>query len=799
MPKPKKTKAASLQDDVGKNPDAYAPTDKDEVEMRDFLEKRVPLLKDMRKKRLPGLNRNIEDIWRDADREYSPHELGLPDQGRRFESDDETGLRSRLVKVGDETQWQSDSADPVFYVKVTTALSILIEQNPEAVFLPASGKYQKNTAVAYANWKASWENTNAKQQVKLFIFNQAKYGTGFGRTYPKLVTMKKRIRTEYYPGQPEKDKYVEKNIIKFNDVCRSAKNNWKVWTSENARPGNPESMDDWYYEENYSWDKFQQEFPAETYPNAHFVKRGSLSTESKSEGDTETEDTESVTVGFYENQVKDRYAVYIPAQKIVLYHSPLTNDDGMVSLWTAPWSLRHDESIYGIGIYEIIRQDAALYDRVKNMTVDQLTLMIYKMFFHKGLDQLGQNGKLVVTPGKGEQVTDPASIKFLEVPGPGVEAWKGLQFIQDKVDTNSGVPQQLTGKFTGNTLGQDMQAKEIALQRMKTPLDYILDALQQEAYISLSWMKQTLSVPEVYQWNTQEELEDALEEAGLSEEEIKMYLNELQAPNPSGDLFHQEAPEPQEPQLDPETGEPTEDQPTPPEPQKYVNVYKEVSLGVEKDDKGELIESEKNRFYRFGLHLPLGRLDWKGIVRVKPQSVLAPSRELEKRNDLDMYNLVFPSIQAMAANPMLVPVLMPPIKQIVKIFDKDINDWIDVKHFEKLYEMAQQPKEAPVDTKASLSIAFKDIPPQEMVDPIQKEVLEKYLGVKIELPLFVNKGGQPASPGSVTALPNQQPPEQEGETPTSPQEGAPQIEPVADMAKAPTSLGGAVAAAQQGR
>ena len=68
---------------------------------------------------------------------------------------------------------------------------------------------------------------------------------------------------------------------------------------------------------------------------------------------------------------------------------------------------------------------------------------------------------------------DPAAITFLQVPGPGVESWKGLEFLQDKKDINSGVTPQLSAKFGAKTLGQDLQAKEAALERMKTPLDYI--------------------------------------------------------------------------------------------------------------------------------------------------------------------------------------------------------------------------------------------------------------------------------------------------------------------------------------
>lgn len=775
---PPKTKLPTIgTDQPVTNPQtSYDPKGEEKV-VQTFLSKRVPRLKEVRRKKLPGLDRSAEDIWADIDREFTPHELGLPGQRKRIETDETTGLRGKLVKIGDEGQWQADNADPVFYVKVTTALSILIEQNPEAVFMPSASRFEKSTEVAYATWKNSWENSNAKQQVKLFTFNLAKYGTAYGKTYPKTVVLDKTIQTEYYPDDQSKNQYQQKRIVKYNDICRRNLNPWRVWMSESTRPGDSLSTDDWYHEEDYSVEKFQSEF--QDYPNAKLIQGGAFQLNDKHEGTMAEKDTEDiVTVGFYENQVKDKYAIYVPARNIVLYHSPLPNDDGLLSVWTAPWSLRHDESHIGIGIYEIIRQDAASYDRMKNMTQDQLTLAIYKMFFHKGLDQLGQNGRLKVAPGVGEQVADPKGIQFLEVPGPGAEAWKGLQFFQDKVDSNSGVPQQLSGKFTGNTLGQDSQAKEVALQRMKAPLDFILDALQREAYLSLSWLKQILSIPEVLEWTDLETLQAGLKELGVSDDDITKYTQEAQNPITNGTLLYQGQ----------ETGK------------KYANVFREISLNLEQDKNNELIPSDNSRFYRIGMHIAMTHLDWQGTIRIKPQSVLAPSKDLEKRNDLDLYNLVFPSIEKMAINPLMVPALMPSIKQIVKIFDKKVEEWMDVSYFQKLYQDASAPKPPPApELKTSISIAYKDIIGQP--DDVQSQILEKFAGIKVEQPLFVDKASGAPIPGSGGAQPvdqnNGQPtqepaPNGQYAVPKAPGASGPNLSPVADMHQAPSSLGAAV-------
>lgn len=710
--------------------ESYAPNVK-EKEVINFLSSRIHDMKEYRKQKLPGSNRTWEDVLRDADREYPPHELNFGGvERKRFEADEDAGLRSRLVRVGDDDDWQSNQATPDFYVKVNTALAILVDENPEAVFIPTASKYEKNTELAYANWKNSWEVSGAKQQLKNFIFNLAKYGTAFGRTYPKKIEIEKTIQTEYDKSSGKR-KEVKKKLIKFNDLCRASINPWNVWLSEMTRPGDPYSMEDWYFEQEYSLNQFRREFPEEQFPAAAFVREG-MKVSPENDQDNQDKLDKKITVGFYENQETDTYAIIVPSSNILLYSSSLPNDDGMLSVWFTLWTLRDDRCPYGIGIYEIIRQDAVMYDRLNNMTLDQLTLSIYKMFFYKGLNTLGENGKLKITPGGGEQVVDPKDITFLDVPGPGNEAWQGLQFLQNRKDTVSGVTQQLSGKFSGNTLGQDMEAKNAALERMKTPLDFILDALQQEAYLSLSWLKQILSTPEILEWSTVEELQAALKEAGLTPDEIDQYV--AASGNPENELLFQDS----DGTLD-ENGQPVLDENgQPKQPKRYANVYKETSLSLASDDKGELVESEKNRFYRFGIHIKTERLDWKGIVRVKPQSVLNPSKELSKRLKLELFNLVNPALQAMIANPSTIPVIMPSVKQILKVYEEKPSEWFDEKQLMQLYQTAMQPKETSAPPKVTLQINLKDI--TAAMTPEQQQVMTKYLG--IEPPLFVKADGQ---------------------------------------------------------
>jgi hypothetical protein len=547
----------------------------------------------------------------------------------------------------------------------------------------------------------------------------------------------------------------------------------------------------------FNEEDFRAEFPEKAFPNVKFC---SVANESPEDNDTEHEQQKDETsgkkikIGYYENVRKDLYVILDPVKNIVLYSSPMPNDDGYLPIVYAPWTLRSDKSIYGIGIYEIIKGDSVLYDRVSNMTVDQLTLSIYKSFFHKGIDQLGEDGTLKISPGEGQQMIDPASMKWLEIPGPGQEAWKGLQYLQDKRDLTSGVPQQLAGRFNSKTLGQDLQAKEAALERMKLPLDFIVDALEQEAYITLSWLKQIVSTPEIVEYTDIEDLKDALQERELTDEEISAYLKQAESPEPNQELLYQTNQVKDGEQILDEEGMPVVN--------RYANIYPETQLKLSKGEDGTLFETESKQFFRYGVDLNTSRLNWKGRIRVIPQSVLVPSKELTRRLDLDLFNLVYPSIQAMTAAPRLIPVLLHPIKQIIKSFQKDYKDWLPEDELMRLYQESMKPMDtAGSNVKPTISLQFGDLSgvtkegiPSKLT-PTQKEILKKYYGIEVQEPIFVGNGMDQQNARAQIgggALPSSSTPKPEFSTKSGIE--APQV---ADIGKAPGTMSGSVEASNR--
>ena len=130
------------------------------------------------------------------------------------------------------------------------------------------------------------------------------------------------------------------------------------------------------------------------------------------------------------------------------------------------------------------------------MTIDQLTLSIYKMFFYQGTQSITETGDIKITPGAGKQVLDPKNINWLEIPGPGSEAWKGLEIFKKDMDEASGITDPLLGIITGKTAFEIAQAKESALKALgidSTHAHLGIAAIRRQAP---SWLPGGLSVPD---------------------------------------------------------------------------------------------------------------------------------------------------------------------------------------------------------------------------------------------------------------------------------------------------------------
>ena len=605
----------------------------------------------------------IETLWSDADRDYVPHRL--KGKGKRvIATDEDKGWRGTLINLG-ESNWQSDISQPNPYIKIQVALSILIDQNPEGVFTAGSKKFQATTELMRQLYKRSWETAKSKQQLKLFVFNLAKYGWSCARTYPLRITRKVKELIEFNQEEPDKSKYEEKEVIEYNDIFRENLDPWNVWIDDMALPNNQFSVRDWAWRKVYPLDTFKEEFVG--WKLTDLVQPGGVTTERISKNDAQErrfKEKELVEVFFYENRIKDLFVVIANGVPVVISPLPISNSKGLkkLSLWQTYWNLRSATSPYGIGIYEAMRYDQNLIDKIRNMTIDQLVLSIYKMFFFQGTQSLTETGEIKIVPGTGKQVLDPKNINWLDVPGPGNESWIGLDKFRKDLDEASGITDPLLGSVTGKTAFEIAQAKEAALKRLKNPLENISEALDTDAYITVDLAQLIYSIPEIY------EIADPLL--------IEGYLKEIES---DPQLYERETRTDEEGNVSDVF---------------KAKVFPEFPLNLDSDEQGNLIETNETRFFR----VKPKSLQWEGVINIKSQSVLGESQQVKKALELEMYNMLIPLL----GNPLGPLVYGKTAKNLVKLYDKDPRDilpdsWLQEPEQLQAAQQAQEPLFVPAE------------------------------------------------------------------------------------------------------
>ena len=114
---------------------------KEEKEYIDFFEARRGELQEAR---TDVFGTNLEEIWRDADQAYVPEKMATGGK-KVYYTDDEKGWRGPSTVIPGSDSWRFNAKYPNPYIKIQTALAILVDRNPSGVFLPSSKKFEKTT------------------------------------------------------------------------------------------------------------------------------------------------------------------------------------------------------------------------------------------------------------------------------------------------------------------------------------------------------------------------------------------------------------------------------------------------------------------------------------------------------------------------------------------------------------------------------------------------------------------------------------------------------------------------------
>lgn len=653
--------------------EASAP-DKAEGEILEYLRKRIPVLKATKKNILNGID--FEKIMRDADTEYQPKLTDDNSSGFIIEPNDTSGYRGANItnlSPTNKNQQRINISEPILFSKIQTAIAILIGQNLNVKLKAILEKYKKNINVAKSLWNKNWHLKENKPTLGLHIYDLTKYGWTIGRVFPRLVKNKKKILKRIDKDNPENNEFRNIEIIRFNDIMRERLDPYRTFIDDKTNLSDPFSQDDWYYEKDYSKDAFKLEF--KNYSNFDKVSFGGILNDDKNSNNGETSQRDDmVTIGFYESISKDLYAIFAPKDNVVVYYSPLPNDEGKLSCYWTHWNIRDPRTPYGIGFFEILKQNKRMYDLFVNMKMEQLIYAIIPLIFGSGPNK---EEEIILTPGVLHQKTPGSTLEQIKI---DIEphGWDVADRMDERQDEYTGITKTLSGKIEGKTLGETLQAKDSALRKLGTPLGNIASMIESNFYLTMSWYNQILSIPEIREF--------------VDEDELRQYEkeNEIQA-----EFFQTE-----------KDGRITAD------------FLPTLNLGLTENKNGILVESPEDRYFQITNKsneklielkkngqdvsnlLSLQSIKWDGICEVDVRSIVALSQELERQRKIEVFNVVMPVIQVMLQtlkgnqaemrepDPQGALDLMKPIKQFLEVQDEKLRDWLP----DRLVELDENPE-----------------------------------------------------------------------------------------------------------
>lgn len=377
------------------------------------------------------------------------------------------------------------SQEPIALSKILIATSVLAGKLPDAEVICDDKIYGK---ASYELWKRTWylKGANGQNTLERTYQNLFTYGWAAWRCYPRRVSVKR--------------KGVDK--ILFDDVYREPMDPDRTWLGLGQSVGDYWSQFEVYYEKDIPKSEFFKMFPeaAKMKNRKGYLEMCGTSDEAKDENQVKAE--HSFTIGYYENPMLNRYIV--KCGKFIAYDGEMPNDELYGSVLVARCFVKDIKDPYGVGLYEMMRGNTALFTYINSLNAQQVEAEIFPLLFGPQV----QNG--TATYKRSPNVINPknpgTSIDVVKTSG---NVQQGIAFGRDQkiaIEENTGVNNIVAGNNAENTLGSTVILKEAAYNRLTPPKNSMMIALQTDAHIAHSWIEQTYPVDKIFMIDTDEDL-----------------------------------------------------------------------------------------------------------------------------------------------------------------------------------------------------------------------------------------------------------------------------------------------------
>ncbi len=374
------------------------------------------------------------------------------------------------------------SQEPIAFSKIMIATSVLAGKLPDAEVLADDKVYAR---AVYELWKRGWElkGANGENTMMMVYQNLFTYGWAAWRVYPRRVQVKRNG--------------VDK--ILFDDIYREPLDPTRTWIGIGFNHGDYWSQMEVYYERDMPKSEFFEKYP-NAIKNKGLLEYCAVSEEARNEN-SEKEKT-SVTIGYYENTLLNKYIV--KCGKLVIYAGEMPNDDSNGSTIIVRCFQKNAFDPYGVGLYEMMRGNTALFTYINSLNAQQVEAEIFPLLFGPQV----QNG--TATYKRGPNIVNPktpgSTIDIVRTTG---NVSQGIGFADKQkqaIEENTGVNNIVAGQNAENTLGSTVILKEAAYNRLTPPKNSVMNGLQMDAHIATSWMIQTYPVDKIFMIDSDENL-----------------------------------------------------------------------------------------------------------------------------------------------------------------------------------------------------------------------------------------------------------------------------------------------------
>ncbi len=569
------------------------------------------------------------------------------------------------------------SQEPIALSKILIATSVLAGKVPDATVVGDDKIYNK---AAYELWKRTWtlKGGNGQNTLERSYQNLLTYGWAAWRTYPRRVSVKRQG--------------IEK--ILFDDVYREPLDPDRTWLGIAQNIGDYWSQFEVYYEKDIPKDDFFKLVPeADAYKRRKgFFDMGSPSTESQDENQLLSQN--SFTIGYYENVLMNRYVV--KCGKFIIYDGELPNDESYGSILVARCFVKNILDPYGVGLYEMMRGNTALFTYINSLNAQQVEAEIFPLLFGPQV----QNGSN--TYRRSPNIINPKN------PGSQIDVIKTSGNVQQGVDfanrqkvaieENTGVNNIVAGQNAESTLGSTVILKEAALNRLTPPRNSMMNALQTDAHITLSWIEQIYPTDKIFFVDSDEDI------ATFAKLNPDMFVQSSPVESDLGEIMGH-----------------------------VITASPNLRLNFDFTPDGKLLEdvpsrtiSSRNFFKELRDH---GHGKSYIEFLIDPDSMLVPSMEIQKQNYMaispiitNQINIIF---ELRNTDPEAAAAQLRAFERMLKVQKENIYDYIPKATYDQIIEM-QPPQNMPPSAEPPIDPTkiYKDAPADVQRQIEQKAGLE---------------------------------------------------------------------------